>query len=162
MHGEEKVIARRKPLRRSWLKRKPKTAAEKKLARAKSDPRKTAKRNLTTIFNKFIRLRDKNEMCISCGVRRGTQAGHYWPVSVCPQNSMRFNEDNVHSQCTTCNTFQEGNRQGYTIGIVRRLGPEVLTRLSLQRSIKSPAWGLVEYWSMIEIYKQKVELLEKP
>lgn len=140
--------------KRSPLKRGP---AKHKYAK---DPRKTLRKTMTTIFNKFIRLRDAHLPCISCQIRRVQEAGHYWPTSVCPQPSMRFNEENVNGQCTTCNGFQEGNRQGYMIGLVKKYGDGILDRLDIQKKIKCDAWQVFEYRVMISRYQQKVAELE--
>jgi len=57
------------------------------------------------VFNKYIRLRDKNKPCISCGAKEGTYtltAGHYFPST---NKSVTFNEDNLHGQCWfNCNS----------------------------------------------------------
>lgn len=59
-------------------------------------------------FNAFIRARDHDQPCISCGVKNppmtsGGQwdAGHYLSRGAYPE--LRFNEDNCHKQCKKCN-----------------------------------------------------------
>ncbi len=59
-------------------------------------------------FNKFIRLRDWDQPCISCGrtevewTRGGEwDCGHY--ISVGSHNELRFVETNAHKQCKSCN-----------------------------------------------------------
>ena len=54
-------------------------------------------------FNKFIRLRDHDQPCISCGRHHGGQyhAGHFLSVGARPE--LRFEELNVHKQCAPCN-----------------------------------------------------------
>ena len=56
---------------------------------------KKLKAKLKLVFNKYIRLRDRNKGCISCG-GPVQQAGHYYSTSQCPQPQMVFNEQNVH------------------------------------------------------------------
>ena len=53
-------------------------------------------KDLQRVFNEFIRLRDVDLPCISCGRYHQGQyhAGHYRSVGACPE--LRFNEDNVH------------------------------------------------------------------
>lgn len=66
------------------------------------------------VFNLFIRLRDKDEDCISCGRsnaeveytdgwKRGGawDCGHYLTVASKPE--LRYNELNAHKQCKSCN-----------------------------------------------------------
>ena len=115
---------------------------------------KSLRKKLALVFNKFIRLRDKDKKCISCGVRKVQQAGHYWSTSQCPHPSMRFNEKNVNGQCTYCNSFLEGNRQGYREGLLKKYGKKVLEDLDIQRSFKKSQWGTFEYQSMIKAYKE--------
>tara|TARA_R110002020_G_scaffold98979_2_gene235228 strand:+ start:87 stop:683 length:597 start_codon:yes stop_codon:yes gene_type:complete len=62
-------------------------------------------------FNKFIRERDINEPCISCGrydheinyhgVGGKWDCGHYKTRGAFPE--LRFNELNAHKQCKSCN-----------------------------------------------------------
>ena len=75
-----------------------------------------------TEFNKFIRLRDINEPCISCGRHHTGQyhAGHYRSVGACPE--MRFLEINCFKQCAPCNNHLSGNIAEYRINLVDRYG----------------------------------------
>ena len=113
------------------------------------------RKKLVKVFNKFIRLRDKDKGCISCG-GPVQQAGHYWSTSQCPQPAMRFCEKNVHGQCINCNHFLEGNRQGYMKGLIKRYGENILEALDVKRSIRQNPWSLWEYESMIGIYKGRI------
>ncbi len=113
------------------------------------------RKQLTLEFNKFIRQRDKNFSCISCRTRPVQQAGHYWSTSQCPQPSMRFNEKNVNGQCIYCNTFLEGNRQGYQSGLLEKYGAKILEELDICRSSRSNPWTRWEYEQMIKLYQKK-------
>ena len=66
-------------------------------------------REAQTAFNQFIRLRDADQPCISCGRHHGGQyhAGHFLSVGARPE--LRFEERNVHKQCSACNTHLSGN-----------------------------------------------------
>ena len=76
------------------------------------------------VFNAFIRERDKNEPCISCGRHHQGQyhAGHYRSVGACPE--LRFCELNVHKQCSACNNHKSGNIVEYRINLVKKNGVE--------------------------------------
>jgi hypothetical protein len=52
-----------------------------------------------TIFNRFIRLRDSDEPCISCGNHHTGRydAGHYLSAGAYPE--LRFHPLNCHKQC---------------------------------------------------------------
>jgi hypothetical protein len=77
-----------------------------------------------TEFNKFIRLRDKFEPCISCNRMHTGQyhAGHYRSVGAAPE--LRFCEENVYKQCAPCNNHKSGNVVEYRINLVRKIGIE--------------------------------------
>lgn len=80
-------------------------------------------------FNKYIRLRDKDEPCISCKRHHDGQyhAGHYRTVGSCPE--LRFCEDNCHKQCAPCNNHKSGNIVEYRINLRSRIGDERLNSL---------------------------------
>ena len=63
-------------------------------------------------FNRFIRARDYQQPCISCGTRNNVQyhAGHYLSTGANPE--LRFIEDNCHKQCSSCNNHLSGNLRG--------------------------------------------------
>ena len=117
---------------------------------------KKLKAKLKLVFNKYIRLRDKDKRCISCG-GPVQQAGHYWSTSQCPQPQMVFNEQNVHGQCIRCNIFLEGNRQGYEKGLRRRYGDDILMSLEVKRSLPQNPWKIFEYEAMIRHYTKLVK-----
>ncbi len=74
------------------------------------------------VFNQYIRERDKLLPCISCGRHHQGQwhAGHFRSVGAA--RHLRFNEDNVHKQCSVCNNHKSGNVVEYRINLVKRIG----------------------------------------
>lgn len=101
-----------------------------KKEKEKREGRKTLNNNDTAYLkkqarywcHKYIRERDKNKGCISCGkpLAKGYHAGHYKPDG---SNAMvRYNEDNIHGQCIQCNTFKSGNLPQYAINLIDRIG----------------------------------------
>ena len=127
---------------------------------------KTRRSAATESFNKFIRLRDKNLPCISCGKSsinskpRSFDAGHYIPGGGGVNSSAtRYMEENVNLQCHWhCNIQQSGNRTEYRKGLVRKYGESVVGRIEgPHEKIKAS----VDYYRAIELkYKQKVKELE--
>ena len=109
-------------------------------------------------FNKFIRLRDKNLPCISCGHTQGRQfhAGHFRPVGANQQ--LRFNEFNCHKQCSICNNYKSGNLADYRINLINRIGLENVEALEKDNSVKK--YSEVELKEIIETYKNKCKELE--
>lgn len=74
--------------------------------------------------NQYVRLRDKDEPCISCGRHHEGQyhAGHYRTVKAC--SALRFNLLNINKQCSACNTHLSGNIVEYRINLVKKIGAE--------------------------------------
>ena len=84
-------------------------------------------------FNKWIRLRDAGQPCISCGNTGGNDkglgghnydAGHYRSVGASPE--LRFEPDNCFKQCVKCNRDMSGNVVNMRIEILKRIGQERL------------------------------------
>lgn len=73
-------------------------------------------------FNRFIRARDYDKPCVSCGRHHTGQyhAGHYRSVGSSPE--LRFNEINCHKQCQPCNNHLSGNIVNYRPALINRIG----------------------------------------
>jgi len=117
------------------------------LQRAKAERKQTRewrKANMTrgdllkkaqTEFNRFIRLRDNDKPCISCGVTETGVDGkggrfdcsHYRSVGSAPE--LRFEESNAHKACKKCNQYLSGNIVEYRAGLIVRIGLEKLAWL---------------------------------
>lgn len=80
------------------------------------------KLSLKNVFHEYIRERDKNKPCISCGEswHSDFQAGHFFKAEL--HSSVRFDELNVHGQCPGCNLYKEGNLSQYVIKLPERIG----------------------------------------
>ena len=80
-------------------------------------------------FHKWIRYRDANRECISCGTTASKiwDAGHYFKAEI--YSGMIFNEKNVHKQCRKCNTFLGGNEREYRKGLIARYGEQYVLHL---------------------------------
>lgn len=116
------------------------------------------KAELQIIFNSYIRERDKEKPCISCGQFKTLQAGHFFPVN--GYDSLRFNEDNVHGECAGCNCFDEGHLINYHENLIARIGKERVEQLkSMARDYKMNGykWTRSELEAMIERYKNKLK-----
>lgn len=94
-------------------------------------------------FNSFIRARDAGKPCICCGrVGNGMvpggewDAGHYRSRGSAPH--LRFDERNVHAQLKKCNRYESGNVVGYRLGLIQRLGIEVLDALESDQTPRRP------------------------
>ena len=74
------------------------------------------------VFNRYIRLRDQGQPCISCQRHHTGQihAGHYRSVGAAAE--LRYNETNVHAQCAPCNNHLSGNAIDYRINLIKKIG----------------------------------------
>jgi gamma-glutamylcyclotransferase (GGCT)/AIG2-like uncharacterized protein YtfP len=114
------------------------------------------RRELQQVFNKFIRLRDKDKPCISCSRKLGTKydAGHYFSVGSYP--NLRFDEDNVHGQCVECNQHKHGNLIEYGERLQDRIGEEAFDKLYMRRT-QSLRLSVDQMKELIKIYKSKIK-----
>jgi hypothetical protein len=111
-----------------------------------------------TVFNKYIRLRDKGQSCISCQKKPLKEnAGHFWNAN--NHWNVRFNELNVHLQCEHCNTYLSGNLINYRENLLKKIGEEEFNLLSLEAK-KTRKFTAQELKEIIATYKQKIKELE--
>ena len=80
-------------------------------------------------FNKFIRLRDKGQPCISCQRHHKGQfhAGHFLSIGSSPE--LRYVENNVHLQCSVCNNHLSGNQLLYRVNLINKIGVKAVEEL---------------------------------
>jgi hypothetical protein len=106
-----------------------------------------------TVFNKWVRERDKELGCISCG-GSVDHAGHYFSVG--SHSAWRFNESNVFGQCVGCNCFKHGNLIHYRMGLVKRFGEDAVSALESAATLnKVKKWGRSELEEIIKRYEKK-------
>ena len=113
------------------------------------------------IFNEFIRLRDKNQPCISCGkeLRQGNvDCGHFWSSG--GHKYLTFHEDNCHSQCSRpCNKDKAGDLNNYRIGLVKRIGQKKVDWLDVNAHNEYKPTR-EELRHLIIFYKDKIKALK--
>lgn len=116
----------------------------------KKQPNRTALlKKAQETFNRWIRERDKDKGCISCG-GPVDHAGHY--LSQGHHSAFRFNELNVNAQCCRCNTFLHGNLINYRAGLVKRYGENKVLMLESRPNVVKK-WSIIELQSVIQLYK---------
>jgi hypothetical protein len=73
-------------------------------------------------FQKWIRMRDDKQPCISCGIQQTDlwDGGHYKKAEI--YSGVIFDENNCHRQCRKCNRFLNGNELNYRQGLIQRYG----------------------------------------
>lgn len=136
--------------------------AEKKKLRERKDKLKSRSewlKDAQKVFNKYIRLRDKDEPCISCGRYHVGKydAGHYRSVGACPE--LRFCELNVNKQCVPCNQHKSGNAIEYRINLVRKIGADKVEWLEKQDH-EPKKYTVEDCKEIIKHYKAKIKELE--
>lgn len=114
---------------------------------------------LQTVFNTFIRLRDKGKTCISCDtwLTGKYDAGHFYAVG--NYSFLRFNEDNVHGQCVQCNQHLHGNLIEYAKKLKGRIGDQKFQELedNRHRELLLPKEEIEE---LITKYKLRIKELK--
>jgi hypothetical protein len=117
------------------------------------------KRLAQKLFNQFIRGRDRNLSCISCGTTNDIQyhASHYKPVG--GFSYLRFDENNVHKACVRCNSNLSGNLVSYRVALIEKIGIKEVERLERPNQLKR--WSKEELNEIITIYRQKNKEVNK-
>ena len=110
------------------------------------------------VFNKYIRLRDAGNVCISCQKKPLKEnAGHFYNAN--NHWSVRFDERNVHLQCEHCNTYLSGNLIYYRENLLTKIGIEEFENLSAE-AMKTRKFTIEELKEIISTYKKKIKELE--
>jgi len=131
---------------------------EKKIMKEKIKTLSDYKKELETVFNAYIRERDKNDPCISCGSTSDFKrtAGHYFPTT---HGSVRFNEDNVHVQCWfNCNKNKHGNLSEYLPRLIKKIGQK---RFDAMAKIKNQERSELSIPEVIELKAHYRELIKR-
>jgi hypothetical protein len=108
--------------------------AQAKAERAELRSRKKALRSRTTWYgllqeevNTYVRLRDWDKPCCTCGDHNPSHkfdAGHYLTAGGHPD--LRFELTNIHKQCVNCNQYNGGRPDEYRDFMIRTYGEEHL------------------------------------
>ena len=132
--------------------------AEKKVLKEKLKTNADYVRELQVIFNRFIRMRDVDKGCISCGTPLVGKfdAGHYRSCGSSPE--LRFKEANVAGQCVYCNQHLHGNLIEYRKGLIKRIGLEEVELL--ENHIIPMKYSIPELIELKVIYKDKIKKLK--
>ena len=87
-------------------------------------------------FQKWVRMRDDKQPCISCGVKETDlfDGGHYFKAELF--SGLIFDERNCHKQCRKCNRFLNGNELQYRSGLISRYGIEFVDQLESESNEK--------------------------
>ncbi|ROM84133.1 hypothetical protein BK655_12345 [Pseudomonas brassicacearum] len=110
-------------------------------------------------FNAWVRARDAELSCVSCGSHHKGKydAGHYRTVGGNP--ALRFEPMNCHRQCSQCNTQLSGNIVNYRIELVKRIGAEAVEWLEGPHEPKK--YTVEQLKAMTAEYRAKTRELKK-
>ncbi|EMS8795793.1 recombination protein NinG [Enterobacter ludwigii] len=122
---------------REQRKREREKSADLKQRRDALKTRAEWEREAQAAFNRYIRMRDMHQECISHPGKlisnsnyitgSAVDASHYRSRGAA--SHLRFNVFNVHSACTRCNRQLSGNAVEYRIRLIERIGLERVERL---------------------------------
>jgi len=116
----------------------------------------------TADCNAYIRERDKNLPCVSCGTTHSIQwdAGHYIPAG--RGSALRFDVRNIHKQCCVCNdgNKRSGNITMYRMELVRRHGEEYVAELE-RIGHTTKKWTVDELKELRKMFRQLLAELKK-
>ena len=131
---------------------------EKKVLKEKLKTTSDYLKELQTVFNQWIRLRDKGNVCISCQKpAKKENAGHYASSGSSP--SLRFEPLNVHLQCEYCNTYLHANLINYRINLIKKIGIEKVEWLEQEHEPKH--YSIPELIELKQVYKEKIRQLKR-
>ena len=123
---------------------------------------KAIKKKAWKAFSEFIRQRGADahgfNSCVTCGTKdhwRWLQAGHYIDGRT---NTVLYDEKLVHAQCVHCNVFLNGNKNKYTIFMMKKyqLSPEQILELEDLRH-KTRQMKYSDHEEVFNKYRQLVE-----
>jgi hypothetical protein len=111
------------------------------------------------VFQKWVRLRDAKEPCISCGsVYAKWDGGHYLKAEL--YSGLIFHEMNVNKQCAYCNDHQAGNLIGYRKGLIEKYGKLAVEGLEeIADESRTYKYTKQELRDIITKYKTKIQEL---
>ena len=106
----------------------------------------------------YIRERDKDQPCISCGTWDALEfhAGHFIPVG--RAKSIRYDEANISKQCDECNVHLNGNATAYEVRLIARIGKAEVERL--KTAPKEKKWTREELKEIAATYRAKLKSLK--
>ena len=119
---------------------------------------------LDKVFSRYIRLRDTMPngyfRCISCGeIKPYSKAdcGHYWSRM---HMVTRFDEDNAHAECSSCNRFRSDHLISYEKNLIAKIGQQRFDKLAWKAG-QTKKWTDFELIELTKYYKALGDKLSK-
>ena len=118
-------------------------------------------RETQEVVNKYVRMRDANEGCISCDKPASWHgqwhASHLHSVGARPD--LRFDLMNIHKSCSICNNWLSGNEVEYRRRFVLKFGQAELDRLD--QPFKAKKYSRDELMAIREDARKKIREIDK-
>jgi hypothetical protein len=99
--------------------------------------------------------------CFTCGAIKPFKqldAGHLVKST---HKEIKFDERNVHAQCTTCNHFLGGNEAEYSLRVIKKYGLETFEYLMAQKG-KPKCRSNEDFDALSKEYRDKLANLDHP
>ena len=88
--------------------------------------------------------------CITCKQPADLEAGHFIPRQ---HASVRWDERNVHGQCSRCNRWLHGDQAEYYIALVKKYGQPTVDELMKLKHV-TKKYTISELQALLEKYSQ--------
>lgn len=116
-----------------------------------------------SVFQLWVRLRDRKEGCISCDRTEAPQwdGGHYLKAEL--YTGLIFDEINCNKQCCYCNgTNMHGNPIPYREGLVKKYGEYKVLELEAQKNeARVHKFTKFELLQIEKHYKEQIKILKQ-
>ena len=100
--------------------------AKHRAAKERIKTRSDYEREAQAVINRYARLRDRLDGCISCDKPASWQgqwhASHFRSRGAAPH--LRFNLWNIHKACSICNNHKSGNLIEYRPALIKKIGAD--------------------------------------
>jgi len=117
---------------------------------------KKSKAKADRYFSSFIRERDKDKPCVTCGKYTDKKdCGHFISRRF---ESTRFDEKNSHGQCQKCNRFEYGNQYEHSLKIDSMYGKGTSEELNIKSKMLCKR-NKFDYEEIATYYREKIKTL---
>lgn len=116
-------------------------------------------REAQAAVNAYVRERDRDLPCVSCGRHHEGQyhAGHYLSRGAHPH--LAYVENNLAKQCMPCNVHLSGNQIKFRAGLVARIGLEAVEALEADQTPRKHT--IEELREIRDTYRRRVREMKK-
>lgn len=131
-----------------------------RMKRRKLLPLKSLEKKLDRVFSEYIRKRDADEggtvSCVTCGKLMHWKECHASHFVKRQHRSVRWDERNVHAQCSRENVFMGGSQDEMAEYIVKKYGRETLSEL-LEKKHQPTKHTRADLEKMIQEFSQRAQ-----